>query len=105
MVLAVFFSNQLFLLTIWSAFMRRVNSTDFKTHFGEFIELAREGPIEVLYGGKPVCVFLSPDEFAHLQRLNDANPLAWTQAKEASGERTGHDEAKRLLAERPKQPK
>ena len=52
--------------------MRQVNSTDFKTHFGEYVDLVRDGPIEVLRGGKPVGVFLSPDEFAHLQRLDDA---------------------------------
>jgi PHD/YefM family antitoxin component YafN of YafNO toxin-antitoxin module len=52
--------------------MRRVNSTDFKPHFNEFADLVRDGPIEVLRGGKPVGVFLSPDAFAHLQRLDDA---------------------------------
>lgn len=56
--------------------MRRVNATDFKTHLVEFIDLVREEPIEVLRGGKPVGVFLSPDEFAHLRRLDDADRAA-----------------------------
>ena len=51
--------------------MRRINSTDFKAHFDEFADLVQDGPIEVLRGGKPVGVFLSPDEFARFQRLDD----------------------------------
>ena len=52
--------------------MLQVNSTDFKTNFGDFVDRAREQPIEVLRGSKPVGIFLSPDEYAHLQRLEDA---------------------------------
>lgn len=66
--------------------MRQVNSTDFKAHFDEFADLVRDEPIEVLRGGKPVGVFLSPDAFAHFQRLDDAYRAALAQAAEESGE-------------------
>ena len=52
--------------------MRQVNSTDFKTNFGDFVDLARDQPIQVLRGSKPVGVFMSPEEYDHLQRLEDA---------------------------------
>ena len=84
--------------------MRQVNSTDFQAHFGEFVDLVRDGPIEVLRGGKPVGVFLSSDTFAHLQLLDDAYWVARAQAAEASGESVGHDEAMRLFTERLKRP-
>lgn len=74
------------------------------THFGEFVDLVRDGSIEVLRGGKPVGVFLSSDEYEHLQRLDDAYWLARAQAAEASGAWVGHDEAMRLLTERLKRP-
>lgn len=80
--------------------MRQVNSTDFKTNFGEFVDLARDEPIEVLRGSKPVGVFLSREEYEHLQRLEDAYWAARAQAAEASGEWIGHAEAIRLLTER-----
>lgn len=84
--------------------MRQVNSTDFKVHFGEFVDLVRDEPIEVLRGGKPVGVFLSPDAFAHLQRLDDAYWRARAQVAEASGEQVGHAETMRLFTERLKRP-
>ena len=52
--------------------MQQVNSTDFKTRFGDFVDLVRDQPIEVLRGTKPIGVFLSPEEYQHLQRLDDA---------------------------------
>ena len=80
--------------------MRQVNSTDFKTHFGDFVDLVRNEPIEVLRGSKPVGVFLSPDEYDHLQRLEDAYWVARAEAAEAKGEWVGHDEAVRMLTDR-----
>jgi hypothetical protein len=80
--------------------MRQVNSTDFKTNFGEFADLARDEPIEVLRGDKPIGVFLSREEYEHLQRLEDAFWAARVQAAEASGEWIGHAEAMRILTER-----
>lgn len=80
--------------------MRQVNSTDFKTRFGDFADLVRNEPIEVLRGAKPVGVFVSPEEYAHFQRLDDAYWAARAQAAEAGGEWIGHAEAMRLLTER-----
>lgn len=80
--------------------MRQIKSTDFKTRFGDFADLVRDEPIEVLRGTKPVGVFISPEEYAHLQRLDDAYWAARAQAAEAAGEWIGHAEAMRLLTER-----
>lgn len=80
--------------------MRQVNSTDFKTRFGDFVDLSRDEPIEVLRGTKPIGIFMSPDEYEHLQRLDDAYWVARAQAAEAGGEWIGHAEAMRLLTER-----
>lgn len=84
--------------------MRQVNSTDFKTRFGDFTDLVRDEPIEVLRGTKPVGVFVSPEEYAHFQRLDDAYWAARAQAAEADGEWIGHAEAMQLLTERLKRP-
>ena len=51
--------------------MFQVNSTNFKTYLGEYIDHIRFEPIEVLRHGKPVGVFLSRDEYTHFQRLDD----------------------------------
>jgi PHD/YefM family antitoxin component YafN of YafNO toxin-antitoxin module len=80
--------------------MRQVSSTDFKTNFGEFVDLARDQPIEVLRGSKPVGIFLSPEEYEHLQRLEDAYWAARAKAAEERGEWIGHAEAMRMLTER-----
>lgn len=53
----------------------------------------------MLRGGKPVGVFLSPDGFAHFQRLDDAYWAARAQVAETRGEEVGHEEAMRLLTE------
>lgn len=84
--------------------MRQVNSTDFKTRFGDFVDLVRDEPIEVLRGNKPVGIFLSPEEYEHFQRLDDAYWAARAQAAEARGEWVRHDEAVRLLTERLRRP-
>ncbi len=80
--------------------MRQVNSTDFKIHFGDFVDLVRDEAIEVLRGSKPVGVFLSRDEYEHLQRLDEAYWAARAAAAEANGQWVGHDEAVRLLTDR-----
>ena len=77
--------------------MRQVNSTDFKSHFGEFADLVRDEPIQVLRGSRPVGIFLSLEDYEHLQRLEDAYWAARARAAEASGEWVGHDDAMRLL--------
>jgi len=84
--------------------MRQVNATDFKNHFGEFLDMAREEAVMVSRSGKPLAVMLSVEEYERLERLDDAYWIALAQAAEASGEWIGHDEAMRLLTERLKQP-
>jgi prevent-host-death family protein len=77
--------------------MRQVNATDFKTHFGDFVDLVRDEPIEVLRSSKPVGVFVSPDEYEHLQSLDDAYWIARAVAAETEGRWIGHEEAMRVL--------
>jgi prevent-host-death family protein len=85
--------------------MREVNSTEFKNHFGEFLDLAHDEPIAVSKSGKPIAVVLSAEEFDHLQKLDDAYWRARAEAAEAKGQWIGHDEAMRLLASRLKRSK
>ena len=80
--------------------MRQVNSTEFKTHFGEFADMVRNEPIEVMRGSKAVGVFVSRDDYEHFQRLDDAYWAARAQAAEASGEWVRHEEAVRVLTDR-----
>jgi PHD/YefM family antitoxin component YafN of YafNO toxin-antitoxin module len=79
--------------------LRKVNATDFKMHFGDFVDLVRNEPIEVLRGSKSVGVFVSPDEYEHLQCLDDAYWVARASAAEAQGRWIGHKEALRLLTD------
>jgi hypothetical protein len=53
----------------------------------------------VLRGSKPVGIFLSPDEYEHFQRLDDAYWAARAQSAEARGEWVKHEEAIRMLTE------
>jgi prevent-host-death family protein len=80
--------------------MRQVNATDFKTHFGDFVDLVRDEPIEVLRGSKPIGVFISRDEYEHLQSLDDAYWIARATAAETQGRWIGHEEAMRLLTDK-----
>jgi prevent-host-death family protein len=80
--------------------MRQVNSTDFKTRFGDFVDLVRDEPIEVLRGSKPVGVFVSREEYEHLQSLEDAYWIARAVAAETQGRWIGHEEAMRVLTDK-----
>lgn len=84
--------------------MRRVNSTDFKTHFGEFVGLVRDEPIEVLRGQTPIGVFLSPAEYEYLQKLEDLYWVARATAAEASGAWISHEASLSVLTEQLKRP-
>ena len=84
--------------------MRQVNSTDFKTHFGEFVGLVRDEPIEVLRGKTPIGVFLSPVEYEYLQKLEDLYWVARAKAAEANGAWVSHEEAISVLTEQLKRP-
>jgi antitoxin Phd len=79
--------------------MRQVNSTDFKNHLGEFLEIARDEPVQVRRTGRPVAVLISWEEYEHLQSLEDGYWLARAQAAEKSGEFLSHIESIRLLNE------
>lgn len=80
--------------------MRQVNATDFKSHFGEFSDLVRDEPITVLRGSKPVGVFVSPEEYEHLQRLEDAYWVARAQGAVERGDFLSPEESMRWINER-----
>lgn len=80
--------------------MRQVKATDFKNHFGDFLDLVRDEPIELLRGSKPVGVFISRDEYEHLQSLDDAYWIARATAAETQGRWIGHEEVMRLLTDK-----
>jgi prevent-host-death family protein len=84
--------------------MREINATDFKSQFGEFVELAKEEPVGIRKSGKLTAVMVSAEEFEHLQRLENAYWIARAEAAEKKGQWIGPEEAMRLLAERLKQP-
>ncbi len=77
--------------------MRQVNSTDFKNHFGEFFDLAREEPIAINQLGRPVAVLISAAEFAHLQQLDELYRVARATSSDTAEEWIGHNEALALL--------
>jgi PHD/YefM family antitoxin component YafN of YafNO toxin-antitoxin module len=79
--------------------MRQVNAIDFKTHFGDFVELLRDEPITVLRGGRPVGVFISPEQFEHLRRIEDACWAAQGEAAVARSDFLSPAEAMRWLNE------
>jgi prevent-host-death family protein len=47
--------------------MRHVNSTDFKTHLEEFLELVSESPVTINKRGKPMAVLVSVEEYTNLR--------------------------------------
>lgn len=81
----------------------QVNSTDFKNHLGEFLDMAKEQPVVVHKSGKPIAVVLGATEYEYLQGLEDLYWVARAEAAEKTGEWVSHDEAVRLLTERLKQ--
>jgi prevent-host-death family protein len=80
--------------------MKQVSATEFKAHFGEFVDLVRQEPIEVLRGAKPVGVFLSHDEYEHLRQLDDAYWAAQASAAIDRGEFLSPEESMRWVNER-----
>jgi prevent-host-death family protein len=77
--------------------MRQVNATDFKNHLGEFLDMARDEPVQVRRTGRPVAVLMSWEEYEHLQSLEDAYWLARAKAAEESGKFLSHEESIKLL--------
>jgi len=80
--------------------MRQINSTDFKNHFGEFLDLAKDEPITIGKSGKPVAVVMSAAEYEHLQGLDDAYWKARAEAAEEAGQWVDSDKAMRILTSR-----
>jgi len=80
--------------------MRNVNATDLKSHFGEFLDLAREEPIGIRKSGKSVAVMLSGEEFEYYQALEDA--YLGIQAEQAieRGDFVSHADAMRIINDR-----
>ena len=85
--------------------MRQINSTDFKNHFGEFLDLAKDEPITIGKSGKAIAVVMSVEEYEELQRLEDAYWRARAEAAEAAGQWVDPDEAMRVLTRRLKRAK
>ena len=85
--------------------MRQINSTDFKSHLGEFLELAKEEAITIGKAGKPIAVLMAVEEYEELQRLEDAYWRARAEAAEAEGRWVDPDEAMRVLTRRLKRAK
>jgi prevent-host-death family protein len=44
--------------------MKRMSSTDAKTHFGELLDMAQREPVTIHKKGRPVAVMLSVQDFA-----------------------------------------
>lgn len=80
--------------------MRQVSSTDFKSKFGEYADAVRDEPIEVYRGKRPVGVFVSTEEYEHLQKLDDAYWAARAQAAVERGEFLTPEEVMRWLNQR-----
>jgi prevent-host-death family protein len=66
--------------------MKIANATDIKNRFGEYLDLARDEPVEVRKTGRPVAVLLAWKEYERLSALEDTY---WAlRAREA--ERNGY---------------
>ena len=51
--------------------MTSATSTEFKNHFGEYLERARQEPISIERNGRPSAVLISSEEFERLTKLED----------------------------------
>lgn len=80
--------------------MHHVTATDFKTRFGEYATLAQQEPVAVLRGAKPIGVFVSPEEYDHLQRLDDAYWAAQAAAAVERGDFLSPEDTMRWVSER-----
>jgi prevent-host-death family protein len=78
-------------------FMHEVNSTDLKSRFGEYLDMARVEPVQVKRTGRPVAVLMSWEEYEHLQAVEDAYWGARAEAAKRSGTFLSHDDSLALL--------
>ncbi len=76
--------------------MRHVNSSDFKTHLGEYLDLVAEEPVTVNRLGQPAAVLVSVAEYAYLCGLAELFRAA-REAEAAAGGPLGYDEVTALL--------
>ena len=77
--------------------MKTVSAKIAKNNFGELIESAQKGPVEIQKNGRSVAVVISLDEFKRLEALEDG----WwaSEADKASKEGfIGVEDSERFLA-------
>jgi prevent-host-death family protein len=55
--------------------MEKITATDAKNHFGILIDKTRNGPVLIEKQGRPSAVLLSPEDFAHFEKIED---LYWS---------------------------
>lgn len=77
--------------------MRQVNWRDFQEQCDELLGLVTAESITVLKSGKPIAVVIPPEEYEHLQRLDDAYWIARAEAAESRADLVDDGEAIRRL--------
>jgi antitoxin Phd len=80
----------------------KINATQFKNHFGEYMQRVYQEPVIVEKSGKPSAVLISYDTFERLSNLED---FYWgMKANEAAKEGfLGPEESEKRLREYAKQ--
>jgi len=66
--------------------MKAATATELKNRFGEYLEHARDEPIQVRKTGRPVAVLIAWDEYERLMALDDA----WWAEQARKAERKGY---------------
>lgn len=80
--------------------MKEVTSSEFKTRFGEFLNVALREPLHITKSGKPSVVVLSSEEYEHLQSLEDAYLGIQAEQALARNQFVTGEEAMALLRDR-----
>ncbi len=80
--------------------MRHVNSSDFKSHFGEYLDRVGEEPVTVNMLGKPAAVLVSVGEYERLCRLESLLRAAVRETAGAVGTPIDYEEMVAVLAGR-----
>ena len=65
--------------------MQTVSATDIKNHFGEYLEIARDHPVQVNKTGRPVAVLMSWQDYERLAQMEDDYWAMKAKKAEASG--------------------
>ena len=76
--------------------MQTVSATDIKNRFGEYIEISRDGPVQVNRTGRPVAVLMSWKDYERMSALEDAYWGMMALQAEKSGYLSAEDTAKFL---------